>query len=66
MELPETPLPPVEADVFLLRRVVNNLLTNCVRHNDPGCPIRVGARTEGASLVLWVESGGAASAPDTD
>ena len=64
MELPETPLPPVEADAFLLRRAVNNLLTNCVRHNALGCPISMGARTEEKSLVLWVESGGAASAPD--
>ena len=42
------------------RRAVNNLLTNCIRHNPPGCPIRVGAQEEGDSFVLWVESGGAA------
>ena len=66
MELPETPLPAIQADAFLLRRAVNNLLTNCVRHNAPGCPIRMGARAEGAFLVLWVESGGAASTLDTD
>ena len=65
MELPEAPPPPIQADGFLLRRAVNNLLTNCVRHNAPGCPIRMGARTEGKFLVLWVESGSAASAPDT-
>ena len=59
-DLPAQPLHPVEADPFLLRRAVNNLLTNCVRHNPPGCPIRVGAREEGDSFVLWVESGGAA------
>ncbi len=66
MDLPEAPLPDIEADTFLLRRAVDNLLTNCVRHNDPGCPIRMGARAEGAFLVLWVESGGAASAPDPE
>lgn len=65
MELPETPLPAVEADGFLLRRALNNLLGNCVQHNEPPCLIRVGARWEGHALVLWVEGGNAAgdSAP---
>lgn len=57
MDLPETPLPEMEADPFLLRRAVNNLLTNCVRHNAPGCPIRLGAKAEGKQLILWVEGG---------
>lgn len=43
MELPAESLPQIEADPFLLRRAVNNLLTNCVRHNAPGCSIRLGA-----------------------
>ena len=57
MDLPETPLPEVEADPFLLRRAVNNLLSNCVRHNAPGCSICLGARAEGKELILWVEGG---------
>lgn len=57
MDLPETPLPVIEADPFLLRRAVNNLLTNCVRHNARGCAICLGARAEGKELVLWVEGG---------
>lgn len=57
MELPETPLPEMEADPFLLRRAVNNLLTNCVRHNAPGCSVRMGARAESRELILWVEGG---------
>ena len=57
MELPDKPLPEIEADPCLLRRAVNNLLTNCVRHNAPGCAISLGARTEGKKLVLWVEGG---------
>ena len=57
MELPETPLPEMEADPFLLRRAVNNLLTNCVRHNAPGCFIRMGAKAENLELILWVEGG---------
>ncbi len=67
MDLPETPLPEIAADPFLLRRAVNNLLTNCVRHNDPGCPICLGARAEGKELVFWVEGGAMAGTmqPDT-
>ena len=65
MDLPETPLPEIEADPFLLRRAVNNLLTNCVRHNVPGCSICLGARADGRELILWVEGGTAApTAPD--
>ena len=61
MDLPAQPLPAIQADPFLLRRAVNNLLTNCVRHNALGCPISVGARAEGGAVLLWVESGGAAA-----
>ena len=42
---------------------MNNLLTNCVRHNDPGGSIRLGARAEGKSVVLFVEGGAAAGIP---
>lgn len=63
MQLPETPLPLLLADPFLLRRAVNNLLTNCVRHNDPGTTICMGARAEGRTLLLWVEGGTARAEP---
>ena len=63
MDLPETALPQIEADPFLLRRAVNNLLTNCVRHNAPGGTIRLGARCEGKNLVLFVEGGTADPGP---
>ena len=63
MDLPAEPLPPIDADPFLLRRAVNNLLTNCVRHNAPGCSIRLGARVEGAQIVLFVSGGAAAGSP---
>ena len=63
MDLPAEPLPTIEANPFLLRRAVNNLLTNCVRHNDPGGSIRLGARAEGKSVVLFVEGGAAAGIP---
>ena len=60
MDLPETALLPIEADPFLLRRAINNLLTNCVRHNAPGGAIRLGARCTGTNLVLFVKGGTAA------
>ena len=60
MDLPETALPPIEADPFLLRRAINNLLTNCVRHNAPGGAIRLGSRCTGTNLVLFVKGGTAA------
>ena len=62
MDLPSEPLPQIEADPFLLRRAVNNLLTNCVRHNAPGGSIRLGARAEGREVVLFVEGGAAVTA----
>lgn len=57
MDLRAESLPQIEADPFLLRRAVNNLLTNCVRHNAPGCSIRLGARAEGNQVILFVEGG---------
>lgn len=63
LDLPETPLPEIIADPFLLRRAVNNLLSNCVQHNPPGCEIRLGARADGGNLVLWVEGGAASESP---
>ena len=66
MDLPEEPLPRMEADPFLLRRVVNNLLANCVRHNAPGCSIRLGARVWDGHIILFVEGGAAANHPPAD
>ena len=63
MDLPAKPLPQIDADPFLLRRAVNNLLTNCVRHNAPGCSICLGARAEGKEVVIFVEGGTTISNP---
>lgn len=63
VDFPTETLPPLEADRFLLRRAVNNLLVNCVRHNAPGCSIRLGAQSRDGGVVLWVESSGAAVLP---
>lgn len=56
-ELSMQNFPNLKADAFLLRRAINNLLINCVRHNAPGCPIRVGGNIKGAWCILFVESG---------
>ncbi len=61
MDLPAEPLPQIDADPFLLRRAVNNLLTNCVRHNAPGCSICLGARAEGKEVAIFVEGGSVTS-----
>ena len=34
-----------------------------MRHNTPGCSIRLGARVEGKKVVIFVEGGLAASTP---
>ncbi len=63
LELPEQPLPALSADPFLLRRAIGNLLTNCVRHNPPDCPISLGAAVQKNCLCVWVESKAAAQPP---
>lgn len=65
IDLPETPLPEIDADPYLLRRAVNNLLTNCVRHNSPGCLIRLGARRADRWILLWVEGGTVTASKET-
>ena len=57
MDLPAQHLPVLNVDPFLLRRAVNNLLTNCVRHNAAGCAITLGAKRQGNQVVFWVEGG---------
>ena len=42
LRLPKAPLPRIEADAFLLRRALNNLLLNAARHAPPGSVICLG------------------------
>ena len=42
----------------LLRRMVDNLIDNATRHNEPGGWIRVGTSLNGGDVELLVESGG--------
>ncbi len=66
IDLPAQPLSILNADPFLLRRALNNLLTNCVRHNAAGCAITLGAKRQGNQVILWVEGGtGDASFPSS-
>ena len=58
IDLPDPPGPPLEGDVSLLSRALDNLLNNCVRHNPDGCAITLGARWRGSWCTLWVESRG--------
>lgn len=62
MDLPDTPLQTINADPQLLRRALTNLLNNGVRHNPPGCRLRIGAAPEGRCCMLYVESDAPASA----
>ena len=52
------PLPGLEADPALLRRVLENLLDNAHKYSDPGEPIELAARAEGGSLVVEVRDRG--------
>ncbi|MFE6165310.1 sensor histidine kinase [Streptomyces sp. NPDC056486] len=45
-------------------RIVQEALTNAVRHGGPGLTIRVGVRSEGAALRVTVTDDGAAAVPD--
>lgn len=62
MDHPDESLPTITADAQLLRRALTNLLNNCVRHNPPGCAIRVGSYVHGKHVVLYVESDAPATA----
>lgn len=48
----------MNADGFLLRRALQNLLNNCVRHHPAGCTITLGAAVQQNQCILWVENTG--------
>lgn len=60
----EQPLPNIEADMVLLRRVFDNLLDNARKYADPAHPIRFAARADGTRLVVSVEDRGAGIAAE--
>jgi two-component system, OmpR family, sensor histidine kinase KdpD len=58
LDLPDA-LPPVDADVTLISRVLTNLLENAIRHAPKGTPITVGAapRPPDAVAVFVADQG---------
>ena len=61
----------IEGDIGLLRadrnrlkQVAMNLLSNALRHVQPGGGITIGARRESDQLTLWVNDNGEGIAPD--
>ncbi len=54
----EEPLPPLDADAALLRRVVENLLDNARKYSEEAAPIEIRARREGGALVVEVQDEG--------
>lgn len=54
----------VDGDASRLRQVVDNLLSNAVRHTPPGSPVEVRLRGAGPNALLEVEDRGPGVAPD--
>ena len=52
------PLPEIDADEPLLRRVFDNLLDNARKYSDEGAPVTLAARREGDALVVEVRDRG--------
>lgn len=54
----------LDADPVLLRRAVNNLVSNAIAHTPEGGAVRLGARAEGDWLLLSVANSGAPIPPE--
>lgn len=51
-------LSPINGDVFQLRRVFENLITNAIKHNPPGISLRISTITDPQKLTCIVEDNG--------
>jgi two-component system heavy metal sensor histidine kinase CusS len=58
LSLDAPPLPPLAADPVLLRRAVNNLVSNALAHTPAGGRVRLRARADGAWLLVSVANTG--------
>ena len=56
---------PLDGDPVRLGQLFSNLLGNALTHGDPDAPIRVGARSDGSEMQLWVSNKGEPIAPTT-
>lgn len=63
LEAPDA-LPPVQADKDCLLQVLSNLLSNAVKFSPRGGEVTVGARQEGAEVVVWVADKGVGIPPE--
>ncbi len=54
----------VHADPVLLRRAVNNLVSNAIAHTPPGGAVSLGARRDGDWVTLSVQDSGDGIAPE--
>jgi signal transduction histidine kinase len=54
----------VRGSPTLLRRMIDNLVDNAIRHNEPGGWVRIEATANGETAVLVVENGGPRLRPD--
>jgi signal transduction histidine kinase len=62
-DLPEA-LPPIEADMHKLHRVLANLLANAVRHTPAGGRVTVGATLQAGETEVTVSDSGEGIAPE--
>jgi PAS domain S-box-containing protein len=63
LETPDT-LPPVQADRDRICQVLANLLSNAVKFSPQGGEVVVGARQEGARIVVWIADQGIGIPPE--
>ena len=57
-------LPPARADADRISQVLSNLLSNAVKFSPGGGEVTVGARQEGAEVVVWVADQGVGIPPE--
>lgn len=64
VEIPETPC-IIEADEIQMSRVITNLLTNAIRHNEPGTRILLSQKKDGYGIFVAVADTGGEIPPET-
>lgn len=57
-ELPDSAVPPVNADAAMINRVIINLLDNAIKYTGPGGAVTVGIAVKGIEILVWVKDTG--------